>query len=206
MAHGYAGPQLAVDPAMAREVAAAYLGAPARRDALTREAYSRLATESDRLFGWMTSPDWPEPVHVAFTTCATPYDDAQELIDSVRHNRVLEVTTVAIDQGRRHPLMDSGRGGAYDRFRAVHDVLGHAHLGLGFDRNAEFTTWLWQRRFHSPLGRRALATELHGQHSVLWTTGRMAEPNVALLDPELLRRSAERAHRPRRAPRCPATR
>lgn len=39
---------------------------------------------------------------------------------------------------RRHPLMDSTRGGAYDRFHAVHDILGHAGLGLGFDRNREF--------------------------------------------------------------------
>jgi hypothetical protein len=41
---------------------------------------------------------------------------------------------------------------------------------------------------------------------VLWTTGRMAEPKAVLLDPELLWRSAERAHRPRRAWRCPARR
>jgi len=37
--------------------------------------------------------------------------------------------------------------------------------------------------------RRALATELHGQHSVYWTTGHMAEPKAVLLDPALLRRS-----------------
>ena len=82
--------------------------------------------------------------------------------------------------------MDTGE---YDRFRAVHDVLGHAGLGLGFDRHGEFAVWLYQERFHSPPARRALATELHGQHSVYWTTGHMAEPKAVLLDPELLRRS-----------------
>jgi hypothetical protein len=85
--------------------------------------------------------------------------------------------------------MGSGMAGEYDRFRAVHDTLGHARLGSGFDRHAEFTVWLWQERVHSPLARRALATELHGQHSVLWTTGQMAEPKVVLLDAGLLQRS-----------------
>ena len=85
--------------------------------------------------------------------------------------------------------MDSAAGGAYDRFRAVHDVLGHARLGLGFDRNGEFAVWLSQEQFHSPLARRAIATELHGQHSVRWTTGEVAEPKAVLLDPGLLSRT-----------------
>jgi hypothetical protein len=54
-------------------------------------------------------------------------------------------------------------GGAYDRFRAVHDILGHARLRLGFDRDGEFAVGLSQERFHSPLARQALTTELHAQ-------------------------------------------
>jgi hypothetical protein len=178
-----------VDPVAAHEVAAAYLDTPARRDPPTVAAYARLVAESDRLFGRITSPGRPDPVRVVFTTCPTPYDDARELIRSVRDDRLLEVSTVAADSDRRHPLMGSGTGGAYDRFRAVHDVLGHACLELGFDRHGEFATWLSQERFHSRLARRALATELHGQHSVYWTTGRVAEPKAVLLDPRLLCRS-----------------
>jgi hypothetical protein len=178
-----------VDPVAAHEVADAYLEAPGRRDRLTVAAYARLVAESDRLFQQVTSPGRPDAVRVAFTTCLTPYDDADELIRSVRDDRLLEVSTVAGDADRRHPLMGSGAGGAYDRFRAVHDIIGHAELRLGFDRHGEFATWLFQERLHSPLARRALATELHGQHSVYWTTGRMAEPKPILLDPRLLRRS-----------------
>jgi hypothetical protein len=180
-----------VDPAAARAVAAAYADAPTRRDPLTRAAYARLVAESDRLLRRITSPHRPDAVRVRFTTCHEPYRSADELIASVIHDRLLEVATVAGD--RRHPLMDSTRGGAYDRFRAVHDILGHAGLALGFDRNGEFAVWLYQARFHSPLASRALATELHGQHSVYWTTGRMAEPKAILLDPQLLRRSREGA-------------
>jgi hypothetical protein len=182
-------PTRRVNPVLAREVAAAYLDAPSRRDPLTAAAYARLITESNRLFELITSLDRPHAVRVVFTNCPTPYRDAQELIDSVTTDRILEVDTVAADGERRHPLMDSGQGGAYDRFRAVHDVLGHARLRLGFDRDGEFAAWLAQERFHSPLARRALATELHGQHSVRWTTGEVAAPKAALLDPGLLRQA-----------------
>lgn len=182
-------PTRLVDPAAARTVAAAYADATTRCDALTRAAYDRLVAESDGLLRRITDPDRPGAVRVRFTDRPDPYDSAGELIASVTGERLLEVASVAADRERRHPLLDSIRGGAYDRFRAVHDILGHAGLGLGFDRHGEFAVWLHQERFHSPLARRALATELHGQHSVYWTTGRMAEPKAVLLAPALLRRS-----------------
>jgi hypothetical protein len=180
-----------VDPAAAaaHDVAAAYVDTPSRRHPLVAAAYARLVTESDQLFRRITSPDRPDRVHVAFTTCRAPYADARELIESVRADRVLEVVAVASEPDNRHPLMGSGVGGAYDRFRAVHDVMGHARLQLGFDRDGEFTAWRSQERFHTRLARRALATELHGRHSVLWTTGDLAEPKAILLDRRLLRRS-----------------
>ncbi len=59
----------------------------------------------------------------------------------------------------------------------------------GFDRDGELATWRAQERFHTPLARWALATELPGQHSVLWTTGQVAEPKAILLEPRLLGRS-----------------
>ena len=152
-------------------------------------AFARLVTESDRLFRHITAPDRPDRVHIAFTECPAPYADADELIIAVRRDRVLEVTTVAKSPDRRHPVMGNDPGGAYDRFRGVHDVLGHARLRQGFDRDGEFAAWRFQERFHSPIARRALATELHGRHSVLWTTGEHAEPKAILLDARLLRRS-----------------
>jgi hypothetical protein len=186
-----------VDSAAAHEVAAAYLDTPSRRHPLVMAAYAQLVTESDLLFEWITSPDRPGRVQIVFTTCPQPYASAWELIESVRDDRVLEVATVATQHDRRHPLMGSDVvGGAYDRFRGVHDVLGHARLQLGFDRDGEFAVWRSQERFHSPLARWALATELHGQHSVLWTTGELAEPKAVLLDPRALRRSITAALRP----------
>jgi hypothetical protein len=179
-----------VDPIAAHHVAAAYADTPTSRDPVVAAAYGRLVAESDQLFRHLTRPDRPERVRIAFTTCPAPYADARELISSVRCDRLLEVTTVATQRDRHHPLMGSDRGGAYDRFRGVHDVLGHARLRLGFGRDGEFAVWRYQERFHSPLARWALATELHGQHSVLWTTGQLAQPKAILLDPRLVRRSS----------------
>ncbi len=179
-----------VGPGAAHAVAAAYAATPSGRDPLVAAAYTRLVEETDALFRQVTSPGRPDRVHVAFTTCPTPYADEWELIDSVRNERVLEVVAATADPDNRHPLMGCEVGGAYDRFRAVHDVVGHARPRLGFDRDGEFRAWRLQERLHSPLARRALATELHGRHSVLWTTGQQAEPKAILLDPHLLRRSA----------------
>lgn len=182
-----------VDAAAAHEVAASYADTPTGRDPRVVAAYARLVTESDRLFRRLTAPGRPNRVNIAFTTCAAPYADARELISSVRHHRLLEVTSVATERDGHHPVMDNDRGGAYDRFRGVHDVLGHGRLRLGFDRDSEFAVWRSQERFHSPLARWALATELHGRHSVLWTTGQPAQPKAILLDRRLLRRSVTSA-------------
>jgi hypothetical protein len=42
-----------------------------------------------------------------------------------------------------------------DRFLVVHDVLGHGALGVGFDLQSEFATWLQCRTLFSPEALRA---------------------------------------------------
>jgi hypothetical protein len=69
-------------------------------------------------------------VRVFFTTCEVPYRDAAELIASVTGDRVLEVTTVASDADRRHPMMDSGPGQAYDPPGAGHGTARPAQRAL----------------------------------------------------------------------------
>jgi hypothetical protein len=176
--------KVALDPRAARDVADAHQAAPRRGDARSDAAYQQLVEESDRLFRLLT-------VDVVFTMSAHPYDSAAELIESVRRDQVLEVTSVAWERDRPHPVMGCDVGGEYDRFRAVHDVLGHAHLGVGFDRDGEYATWRFQERFHSPLARRALATELHAEHSVRWTTGELPEHKAVLLEEWVVVRSRQ---------------
>jgi hypothetical protein len=52
-AGGYLGRR--VDPAAAREVAAACIDEPSRRDPLTAATHTQLITDCDRLFRWSTS-------------------------------------------------------------------------------------------------------------------------------------------------------
>jgi hypothetical protein len=178
---------LAFDPMAAAAVAAAHQEAPRVGGPLARAAYAQLVSESDHLFALITQAR--PPTRVCFSLCTTPYCDADELITSITQDRVLEVAAVACERDRLHPVMDCEVGGAYDRFRAVHDILGHGHLNVGFGREGEYAAWRYQERLHSPLARLALATELHAEHSVRWTTGVLPEHKAAVLDGGVIERS-----------------
>jgi hypothetical protein len=102
---------------------------------------------------------------------------------------VLELCPARFDRDQRHPLLDVSIGGTFDRFRAVHDIVSHARLGLGFDRHGELSAWLAEDRMYTGLARWALATELHAKHSVYWTTGTPAEHKATLLSADLVRAS-----------------
>jgi hypothetical protein len=150
-------------------------------DPVVSAAYRALAHQSDRLFGLLTECGPVGHVRVGFTRCRVPYAHDEEMIAAVRATAVLEVTTAAVDRGRPHPLLGTESGGPYDRFRAVHDLVGHVVPGHGFDRHGEFAAWLAQDRYYHGLGRAALGTELHGEHSVCWTTGSFSEHKATLL-------------------------
>lgn len=146
--------------------------------ATVRAAYSRLQAETDELYARITgeAATGGLAVRVEYRD-HDPYHDADELLDELRSG------TIGVGPMRQpHPLLGTGRGSPYDRFRVVHDVLGHAALGAGFDRHGEYATWLIQRRLHSPAAAAALATELHGENCVLWVTGRPAAHKAALID------------------------
>jgi hypothetical protein len=178
-----------VSSGIAREIASAYFESSNVPSSLARAAYAQLTLETDRIFAAMTAPDRPDRVRVRFTRCAVPYMSAEELMTSVNVDKLLEVTAAACDLDRTHPLMDCNMGGTFDRFRAVHDLVGHSRLRAGFDRDAEYAVWRFQERFHSGLACRALATELHAKHSVRWTTGESPDHRVVMLDPRLVHRS-----------------
>jgi hypothetical protein len=185
---GQAYADLRADWDLAHEVAAAYLNGSTNPAAL-KASYEQLTLEVDRLFAAITTSARRDPMRVVFTGSEMPYQDAEELIESVRRKRLLEVTVAAVDCDRFHPMMDWTTGGAYDRLRAVHDIVGHCYLNLGFDRHSEYATWRFQEQLHSGLARQALALELHAKHSVRWTTGESANHKAVLIDTRLIDRS-----------------
>lgn len=186
-----------VESSIAREVAANFSHARSTPGApLVAAAYAQLQTQTDEMFARLTDRDRARGIRVVFTRSSVPYIGDRELIDAVRDERILEITTAASEPERRHPLLDCRPGGAYDRFRAVHDILGHVGPALGFDRDGEYAAWLRQDRQYHGLARWALATELHAEHSVRWTSGQVAEHKATLLRRDILRRARAAARFP----------
>jgi hypothetical protein len=177
----------------ALRVARAFLDAPRHTPtAATVAAYAELGEQSARWYARLTSGRVRRPIRVVFTHCREPYATASELSESVRHDGLLELWPTSRDKDRRHPLLDTTVGGAYDRLRSVHDIVSHGWLGHEFDADGEFSAWLAEDGMYSGLARWALATELHGEHSVQWTSGCLADHKAVLLDRELLRASRAR--------------
>ena len=146
-----------------------------------KEAYARLQIETDRLFAALVRDPISSAPRVAFTRCTRPYANDMELIEAVSRGATLEVTTAATAEGRLHPILDCEFGGVFDRFRAVHDLIGHAWCGYGFALAAEHAAWRVQDRLHSDLARCALATELYAVNSARSITGESPDLKALLL-------------------------
>jgi hypothetical protein len=155
----------------------------AHRDAQVIQAYKQLQLETDRLFSLITRDTCRRAVRVVFTRCDHPYASDEELIFAARANRTLEITTAAAAGERLHPLFDCEFAGAFDRFRAVHDLIGHAWCGYGFDLDDECSAWSAQDRMHSGLARFALATELYGVNAARGIVGEAPDLRALLLAP-----------------------
>lgn len=96
-----------------------------------------------------------------------PYAGAQEMADDLRQNKRLKVFSTsnqskALGVSQYHPVLTDEQN---DRFRAVHDVLGHAAIGRGFDFNGEDAAYYHHGSMFSPEALRAMATETRGQNS-----------------------------------------
>jgi len=162
----------------------------AHRDPRVIEAYRQLQMETDQLFTLLTRDACPCGHRVVFSRCHQPYESDEELIFAVRANGTLEITSAAAAGERLHPLLDCEFGGAFDRFRAVHDLIGHAWCGYGFALDDECAAWCAQDRLHSGLARFALATELYGVNAARWLVGEAPELRALLLAPSAWTSSA----------------
>jgi hypothetical protein len=106
-------------------VACAYLDAPRRSDLpATAAAYAQLTDQCGRWYDHLTSRA-RQPVRVVFTRCRAPCATGAEVAAAVRYDRVLELCPTRGDPDRRHPLLETSVGGAYDRMRAVHEHAEH---------------------------------------------------------------------------------
>ena len=173
--------QSGIEPSAAVMVGEWYLRSrSAHREGQVIEAYRQLQLETDRLFALLTRDACYRAARVEFTRCDRPYENDKELIFAVRANGTLEITSAAAAGERLHPLLDCEFGGAFDRFRAVHDLIGHAWYGYGFDLDDECAAWSAQDRLHSGLARFALATELFGVNAARGILGEAPDLRAVL--------------------------
>jgi hypothetical protein len=183
----YLLPTVRIDRSVAAETGAWYLSsANLASDPQVVAAYDRLQQETDRFFSMLVDDRNVHAVRIAFTRGLEPYGDDRELIQAIHADRLLEVTTAAVNSGRMHPVLGCGFGGAFDRFRAVHDVIGHGWFGFGFELDDEYGAWQVQDRLYRGIARRALATELCGVNCARWTIGQAPEQRAMLVPCELL--------------------
>jgi hypothetical protein len=174
-----------VDRAITADIGAVYLHAhDASRDPRVVAAYRQLETETDGLFTAAVIATGPRAVRIAFTRCPQPYRSDRELIAAVRAGGVLEITSAAVSSTRLHPLLGCELGGAFDRFRAVHDLIGHVRAGLGFALRDELRAWRIQDRQYGMLARKALATEILAINCARAVLGAPPDQKAVLLRPE----------------------
>jgi hypothetical protein len=113
-----------------------------------------------------------------------PYGSAVELCTELRERGSMMLTTIACDAP--HPLLGGAEGGVVDQLRVVHDVFGHAALGVGFDLQSEFATWLQCRTLFSDEARPAAFCELVGAVTAYVMTGEKPPLRADLPPMELL--------------------
>jgi hypothetical protein len=101
-------------------------------------------------------------------------------------NAAVRSTARAIACDPPHPLPGGEEGGVVDRLRMVHDVFGHAALGVGFDLQSELAAWHQCRTLFSVEARPAAFCELVGAVTAYVATGRKPALRADLPPAELV--------------------
>ena len=154
-------------PDLAECVTEWFTGTPTAPADAVRRSYDALVRETGRLFD-VAAFDLGVRVEYVHSD-SDPYDSAAELCAELRERGTMTLTTIACEDP--HPLLGGAEGGVVDQLRVVHDVFGHAALGLGFDLQSEYATWLQCRALFSPVARPAAFCELVGAVTAYVTTG-----------------------------------
>ena len=167
--------------AFAQQVSDWFLSEPTAPSAAVLASYAALERETARL-GHVIRHVLGVRVHYTRGT-DDPYLTAADLCTDLRRHGTMRLRTIACDDP--HPVLGGEQGGIVDQLRIVHDVFGHAALGLGFDLQAEYATWLQCRALFSAEARPAAFCELVGAVTAYVMTGdkpplRAALPPAAL--------------------------
>ncbi len=160
------GLYVAVDINRARRIADAYEALPIddSGDPAVRNTYYQLAEEIEQQ--WDFASDVMDITFEPWRYKGEPYaTNAAEMCGDVRDHRHLYF----FQGGDPHPLLgkvDPATGlSLNDKFRAIHDLFGHAAEGYGFGPRGEENTWIKHSQMFSTDAQKALTTETRGQNS-----------------------------------------
>lgn len=164
-----------------------FTGRPRAPVHAVRRSYDALEHETAQLFRIVCRPVPSGGLGVQMRLVRSeeaPYRDAAELCAELRQQQTTSVATIAVRDP--HPMLGGAAGGVFDQLLVVHDVLGHAALGVGFDLQSEFATWLQCRTLFSPEAQGAAFCELVGAVTTFVGTGEKQPLRADLPPAELL--------------------
>lgn len=157
--------EVPVPQAKADAVARAFEDTPDMgNDPRVQQAFGEFKVQSQEMWDFMTAAE-PQGlgITVDFTDQVDPYPNATAQAEDLRQNHHI---TIQSGLGGAHQLTMSQE--EYDRFRAVHDVFGHAGIGGGFDRHGEYQAYLEHASMYTGDGFRGMASEYHGVNTAMW--------------------------------------
>ena len=157
-------PQLHQDPHVGFHIQREYREAQAQPPGpRITKSYEAMRDETNHQYEYMTKPREKGGLGLRHqVTQHDPYQHAHEMAHDVGHNRTIK--TLATSTTGSHGFLSDEEN---DRFRAVHDVFGHAATGRGFSRHGEEAAWRSHVQMFSPKAREAMTSETRGQNSVL---------------------------------------
>jgi|tagenome__1003787_1003787.scaffolds.fasta_scaffold19989916_1 hypothetical protein len=171
-----------LEPELAERVTDWFTGPPSAPTDAVRQSYRALELETGQLFEIVLRDVGVRVHHVRAEE--DPYPGAAELCAELREHASMTLTTIACDDP--HPLLGGDEAGIVDQLRVVHDVFGHAALGVGFDLQSEFATWLQCRTLFSEAARPAAFCELVGAVTAFIVTGEKPGLRAKLPPAELI--------------------
>jgi len=125
--------------------------------------YERLAEEIEQQ--WTFAIENTGIVFAPWAAEGQPYAVSSEMCRDVRDRLHL----FFYQGGDRHPLLGETNPASglstNDKFRAIHDLFGHAAEGYGFGPRGEENAWLKHSGMFSCEAQKALTTETRGQNS-----------------------------------------
>lgn len=156
---------IAVDHAQAAAIADVYEQLPTddSKNPRVRKAYEAFAREVQQQWDFLLAQGYQL---LPWTGTGQPYATSTEATTDIIENKRLHFFT----GGEDHPFIGESTRDASgltinDKFRAVHDVFGHAAGGFGFGERGEENAWRAHSQMFTAQARRAMTTETRGQNS-----------------------------------------